>query len=1166
MKRLIPLFAALALLPSCNLQELGPGPDDPQGDPSGSVHKVEIYSEISQQPATKVDNDGFCVGDEVGVFIVNYDGETPGTLKLENNQADNIRFTFNENGNWKSEYDIFYKDNDTRVDFYGYYPYSYPSSVDAYPFEVDRDQSKPAEHGLLSAYEASDFLWAKKENVAPTSAKVILSFRHMMSSARVRLSQGTGWKSTEEYLSVSKAVLVTNTIRKSNIDLSTGTVTPEGEVPLTGIVPMEDHGEYRAIVVPQTVPAGKSVLVLTIDGSPRHYVREVDTEYHPGKITNFDLTISKKEDTGEYEVELSGVSITAWEADNMSHGDDAREYVVVHNAVAGRLERTVIDRLEMDATKIKNLKITGEINSADYKFMRDKMTSLQRLNLKEVESIAEIKEDGTIIYGIPYNAFDGKSSLMKCVLPDKLERIQNDAFSNTSLTGTLLLPEGLKYVDGFNNTKITNIHFPSTLEEIGSGAFEHCSNLMCELSLPESLKRIEASAFSYSAITGNLVLPESLQYIGRAAFSDTKLSGSLVIPRQVTKIEDWTFAYCDFNGTLTLPEGLKEIEDNAFYFTGFKGELVLPKTLQKIGKCAFSNNSFNGNLVLPAELVSLGQGAFEQNWRLGGIIEFPENIIAVPQSLFVGCTGIEGIRLHKDIEVVSSMAFGGCSGITSITCEAKTPPMISHDSFYGVAKDNFTIEVPEASVNRYKNASYWNEFKRFAAHRDFSISRNLFRNLNAKHSKTFVLRAPAGEEWSVESKPDWVTVSPMRGTGKMDVTVTVDEMTPDQVGTFKDAVVDQWGNPGEIDYAGRAGEIVFLLDGKEYRSRMTVEQYDYEYGDGDMITLQEAGTGDGVNIVLMGDCFDAKDIAEGKYLDAINEAYGYFFDIEPYLTYKDYFNVYGIFGMSPDSGMGTVNTIREARFGSQYTLNAGVSPDFETTFAAACLAPINDDVSRTLVILIENSSDYSGLCYMWGDGSAVAVVPMSTDPAPYDFRGLVHHEAGGHGFGKLADEYIYHNVFISACSCICCSHVDEVNMMKAYGFYENISLTGSMHDVPWSHMIYDPQYSNTVDVYEGAFYHTRGVFRSEPTSCMHNNIPYYNAISREAMVKRIKLYAGEPYSYENFKQNDKESHPSVATKGDYLWMGEENLGTSSRYDQMPPRFMGDKPSFSKSDF
>lgn len=113
-------------------------------------------------------------------------------------------------------------------------------------------------------------------------------------------------------------------------------------------------------------------------------------------------------------------------------------------------------------------------------------------------------------------------------------------------------------------------------------------------------------------------------------------------------------------------------------------------------------------------------------------------------------------------------------------------------------------------------------------------------------------------------------------------------------------------------------------------------------------------------------------------------------------------------------------------------------------------------------------------------------------------------------------------------------------------------------------MIYDPQYSNTVDIYEGAFFHSRGVFRSEPTSCMHNNIPYYNAISREAMVKRIKKYAGEEYSFEDFKANDRESLPSVTTKG---WMRpEDNVNSSSRFDQMPPKFMGEKPSFSKTAF
>ena len=82
---------------------------------------------------------------------------------------------------------------------------------------------------------------------------------------------------------------------------------------------------------------------------------------------------------------------------------------------------------------------------------------------------------------------------------------------------------------------------------------------------------------------------------------------------------------------------------------------------------------------------------------------------------------------------------------------------------------------------------------------------------------------------------------------------------------------------------------------------------------------------------------------------------------------------------------------------------------------------------------------------------------------------------------------------------------------------------------------------------------------------MHNNIPYYNAISREAMVKRLKKYAGQEYSFEEFKANDKESFPSVVTKTQWQW-SEDYLGTSSRFDQMPPKFMGEKPSFNKNAF
>ena len=884
-------------------------------------------------------------------------------------------------------------------------------------------------------------------------------------------------------------------------------------------------------------------------------------DYVSGKMHKFTIEVSKKEQTGIEFKELS-VSITAWEADNASHQDDAREYVVVHNPIAGQLERQMVDRLEMDVASIKNLKLTGNINSVDYSFISGNMTSLMRLNLKEVESCYSGGEYRTGRLAV--------KTLIKCVLPDKLDRIELNTFSGTSLTGTIIIPEGVKYVSGFGGTKISNVHFPSTLEEIGNDAFSGCQSLLCELSLPSSLKIIGDNAFDSSAIEGNLVLPEGLESIGSRAFLNCYgLAGSLKIPNEIKVINGEAFFQCGFTGNLTLPMGLTEIQARAFYNTKFKGELNIPSTVTTIGNEAFAKTEFNGTLILPKELISLASGVFSGCWRLSGVVEIPENIVVIPSSLFSGCSNIEGVVLHKDVEVIEAYAFQNCYYITSMVCKAKNPPTIKSNSFNGVAKDNFVIEVPEASVKQYQNAAYWREFKRIEAHREFSISRNLLRTLNAEHSKTFLVRASAGEEWSVESCPDWVTVTPSSGVGKTEVTVTVHQMPNGYAGSFK-VEAPRTSNTSSVQYTthnGRAGEIVFLLNVKEYRSRMTVEQYDYEYGDGDMITHQTAKVGNGVNIVLMGDCFDARDIAMGKYLDAMNEAYPYFFDIEPYLTYKDYFNVYSVFGMSADSGMGTVNTIREARFGSQYTLNEGVSPNFETVFAGACVAPINDDVSTTLIILIENSNEYSGLCYMYGDGSAVAICPMSSDPAPYDFRGIVHHEAGGHGFGKLADEYIYHNAFIQMCPICADGAYFAVLAQKSYGFYENVSLTGDWNKIEWSHLIFDPQYSDVVDVYEGAYMHTRGVYRSEATSCMNNNIPYYNAISREAMVKRIMKYAGEEYSFEAFKAKDYESLPSSArpeTRAE--WNGESSTSGSSQFNQRPPKFMGEKPKFDKSKF
>ncbi|MDE5975511.1 MAG: M64 family metallopeptidase, partial [Muribaculaceae bacterium] len=290
-----------------------------------------------------------------------------------------------------------------------------------------------------------------------------------------------------------------------------------------------------------------------------------------------------------------------------------------------------------------------------------------------------------------------------------------------------------------------------------------------------------------------------------------------------------------------------------------------------------------------------------------------------------------------------------------------------------------------------------------------------------------------------------------------------------------------------------------------------------------------------------GDGYDAKEMSEGAYLADIKEGVEHFFGIEPYTTYRDYFNVYTAFPLSTETGVGSINTIRYNRFNTTYTGGVGLRCDYDEVFRYAMNAPTVNaaNLSQTLIIIIPNSTDYGGICQMWEDGSAIAFCPKSNYGYPLDSRGVMQHEAGGHGFGKLGDEYIYHNAFIDFCPCNCCGHVQAIMAAKSLGWYDNLSLTGKMHEVGWSHLIFDPRYSDIVDIFEGGYMHNRGVFRSEQNSCMNNDIPYYSTISRESIVKRIKSYAGEPYSFEEFVANDKREAGSV-TRGVDLWTGRTN--------------------------
>lgn len=1158
----ITLLAASAFLAGCSDNFLA---EQENADSGNGI--IRLSGEIDQLALTRVNDSGFADGDVMGVYIVDYNGTDPGSLLSKGNRGDNVRHTFNEAAySWDSAYDLFWKDKHTKIDVYGYYPFGNPEDVNAWQFKVKTDQNQIPADGSMSSYEASDFLWGVVKGVEPTTNVIRLPLSHRMANARVSLIEGDGF-SEGEWSATVKIVLVANTLTEASIDLATGIATPV-ENSIATIIPSKNGEEWRAIVVPQTISAGKTLFSLSIGGRPYKFSKSEDFTYEMGKMNNFSIRVDKKSASGDYALTLVSESITPWENDLVSHDATAKEYVVIESTPGG-LKKAIADAGK-DYKKLRNLKITGEMDSRDFYFMRDEMDMLQALNLKDVRIRAYGHEP---IYNlachedqIPHSAFyynskvSGKSSLTNLVLPDRLVSIGGRAFYGCqNLTGSLIIPEGVVEVQqgAFHGCKSLtgSLTLPSTLRYIGTGqtadgefsldsdegidyyngTFDGCG-FTCELIIPDNVEVIRGYAFSgCPGFYGNLRLPSKLRIIGPFAFNSCKnLSGSLEIPQGVTEIPSDAFNNCGFDGELLLHKGIVSIASRAFTGCHFKGELNLPDNLTNINEEVFYGCDFSGVLKLPKTLVTIGDKAFAYNWRLTGTLEFGEGLITIGAGAFAHCRGIEGLVFPESLENIryeasyneDGGAFQGCYGIGSIVSKSVAPPFVQQGAFEGVAKDNFTLEVPETAVYQYQTAVGWCDFKRISAHHELVCRPAVACALSTEHRQTLVIDAEG--DWELASKPAWCELSQNSGSKKTEISLTIRSTSNED---------------------NREGDIVFRLKGKDYTQTCHVTQFGYEHGEDEFLTLQKASKGNngGINLVFLGDGYDAKEISEGSYLADIKEGVEHFFGIEPFTSYRDYFNVYTAFPLSTESGVGSINTIRYNRFNTTYTGGVGLKCDYNEVFRYALNAPtVNTaNLNQTLIIIIPNSTDYGGICQMWEDGSAIAFCPKSDYGYPLDSRGVMQHEAAGHGFGKLGDEYIYHNAFIDGCGCSCCGHVDEFLAAKALGWYDNLELTGKMHEVGWSHLIFDPRYSDLVDIFEGGFMHNRGVFRSEQNSCMNNDIPYFSTISRESIVKRIKRYAGEQYNFEDFVANDKRVAGNVTRSFDLLRTSSHSNGSSA---------------------
>ncbi len=306
------------------------------------------------------------------------------------------------------------------------------------------------------------------------------------------------------------------------------------------------------------------------------------------------------------------------------------------------------------------------------------------------------------------------------------------------------------------------------------------------------------------------------------------------------------------------------------------------------------------------------------------------------------------------------------------------------------------------------------------------------------------------------------------------------------------------------------------------------------YKDGEYRIYMNSTKANPIKIFFMGDGYVEADFlyGEGQFDKDIEEAIEAFFSIEPYKSYREYFTAYIVAGISKDRGMSITsqNIIKNTCFGVTKTgasNTTSMTCKSDDVFAYAKKVPgmTDGDLNNTTIVLISNEDVYGGTCLMWSSGRSIGISPVSRKGAPTSmtyFHSIVMHESGGHGWGRLADEYINEQKTIPQ------EEVDKLIKWQGWGAYLNVAPTNDLTKVSWSDFVGLPEYSARVGAFQGGYYYSLGIWRSEQTSCMINNMHYYNAASRRLIVKRILEVSGEGYTFQKFLAKDVVKAPTRA--------------------------------------
>lgn len=170
-----------------------------------------------------------------------------------------------------------------------------------------------------------------------------------------------------------------------------------------------------------------------------------------------------------------------------------------------------------------------------------------------------------------------------------------------------------QYYGGMYSVGDRYLEIPSSLDgytvtSIGNNAFY--GKDFVSITIPDTVKEIAYSAFSFNISLSTVSIPQSVETIQGDAFSYCQNLVSIYIPDSVISIGQGTFKNCINLDFIELSNNLTSIEDSLFEGCSRLGNVSIPNTVTSIGASAFKDCTFLGGIELPNNLVSIGMDAF----------------------------------------------------------------------------------------------------------------------------------------------------------------------------------------------------------------------------------------------------------------------------------------------------------------------------------------------------------------------------------------------------------------------------------------------------------------------------------------------------------------------------------------------------------------------------